>query len=79
MISGLDGGVLMSCQTCSSVNEAEFNAEIMIHFKDRRHLENPGVLTLQQISICLDCGSTRFTVPEKELTLLKEGLRLSAF
>ena len=68
----------MSCRSCSSVNEADFNAEIMIHFEGRRHLQNPGVLTFPQISVCLDCGATRFTVLAKELTLLKEGLGLSA-
>jgi hypothetical protein len=63
----------MSCRLCSSENEAEFTAEIMIHFRDRRHLENPGVLTFPEIAVCLDCGSTRFVIPEAELRLLRDS------
>ena len=66
-------GRVMSCKLCSSTNETEFAAEIMIHFSGRRHLENPGVLTFPRISVCLDCGSTRFTIPETELSLVREG------
>ena len=64
----------MSCHVCSSANEADFNAEIMIHFSDRRHLDNPGVLAFVPMFICLRCGSATFKVAENELTLLKEGL-----
>jgi len=63
----------MSC-TCASANHAELTAEIMIHFQGLMHLQNPGVLTFSTVSICLDCGSTQFTIPETELKLLKEGL-----
>jgi len=63
----------MSC-TCASANHAELTAEIMIHFQGFMHLQNPGVLTFSTVSICLDCGSTQFTIPETELKLLKEGL-----
>ena len=63
----------MSCRLCSSMNEAEFTAEIMIHFSGRKHLENPGVLTFPEMLVCLDCGSTRFRIAETELTLLREG------
>jgi hypothetical protein len=63
----------MSCRLCSSMNEAEFTAEIMIHFSGRKHLENPGVLTFPEMLVCLDCGSTRFRIAETELNLLREG------
>ena len=63
----------MSCRLCSSTNEAEFTAEIMIHFSGRKHLENPGVLTFPEMLVCLDCGSTRFRIAETELNLLREG------
>ena len=63
----------MSCKLCSSTNETEFAAKIMIHFSGRRHLENPGVLTFPKISVCLDCGSARFTIPETELRQVREG------
>jgi hypothetical protein len=63
----------MSCRECSSKNEAKFTSEMMIHFSGRKHLENPGVLTFSEMLVCLDCGSTRFTIAEAELKLLREG------
>jgi len=63
----------MSCELCSSENVAEFSAETMVQFSGRRHLKNPGVLTFSNFFVCLDCGSTRFTIAEAELKLLREG------
>ena len=63
----------MSCRLCPTTNEAEFTAEMMIHFSGRKHLENPGVLAFSEILVCLDCGSTRFKIAETELNLLREG------
>ena len=63
----------MSCRLCSSANEAEFSTEMMIHFSGRKHLKNPGVLTFVEMLVCLDCGSTRFTIAEADLKLLREG------
>jgi len=61
------------CRFCSSVNEAEYNAEIMVHFSGRKYLDNPGVLTFPSMLVCLDCGSTQLTIPETELALLRAG------
>jgi hypothetical protein len=57
----------VSCQLCYSENEAELTAEIMIHFNDRKHLDNFGVLAYPTIVVCLDCGSTGFKIPETEV------------
>ena len=46
---------------------------MMIHFSGRGHLNNPGVLAFSEMLVCLDCGSTRFRIAEKELNLLREG------
>lgn len=67
-------GLRMACGSCGSENETEFTAEIMIHFSGRRHPENPGVFVLSKMSVCLDCGSTRFTISETELRLLRDGI-----
>jgi len=61
------------CSLCSSRNEAEYNAEIMVHFDGRKHLENPGVLTFPRMLVCLECGSARLTIPENDLALLRVG------
>jgi hypothetical protein len=67
----------MACARCSSLYEAEFSGEIMLHFvqsSPARTLDpNPGVLTFSMISVCLDCGASRFNMPTEELWLLRES------
>jgi len=63
----------MSCMLCTSDNQAEFTAEIMIHFSGRRNINNPGILLFPKVSVCLDCGSSEFTIPEDELQKVKAG------
>jgi hypothetical protein len=58
---------------CSSLNEAEFPTEMMIHFSGSNHHNDPGVFTVATVLICLDCGASRFKMPTKELRLLREG------
>jgi hypothetical protein len=43
---------------------------MMFHFSGLKHLSNPGVLVIAKSFVCLDCGSSRFTVPGEELALL---------
>jgi len=33
-------------------------------------LANPGVFVFPKVSVCLDCGSSRFSIAETELALL---------
>jgi hypothetical protein len=56
----------MYCASCQSGNEAEFTAEMMIHFSGVRHIAKPGVLVFPKVLVCLDCGFSRFTTPETE-------------
>ena len=63
----------MSCTLCTSDNQAEFTAESMIHFSGHGNINNPGVLSLSKVSVCLDCGFSEFTIPEAELQKLKAG------
>ena len=68
----------MYCALCKSSNQAEFTAEMMIHFSGLKHLANPGVLMFPKVLVCLDCGSTRFTTPETELRVLGNGIAAAA-
>jgi len=61
----------MSCARCSSLNQAEFTTEMLIHFSGHGHLANPGILAFPKIWICLDCGASRFDTPTEELRLLR--------
>jgi hypothetical protein len=41
-----------------------------IHFSGLRNIDYPGLLVFPHILVCLECGSSRFTIPETELALL---------
>jgi len=67
----------MPCESCRSENEMEFTTEMTIHFSGIKHIANPGVLAFPKVLVCLDCGLSRFTLPEHELGLLRKGLAAS--
>jgi len=60
----------MSCLSCASDHQADFSAEMIVHVGGLKNLNNPGTWIFTKVSICLDCGCARFTVPEIELALL---------
>ena len=60
----------MNCPSCLSSNQQEFTAEMMIHFSGLKNIDNPGVWVFPKISVCLNCGSSRFATPKAELDLL---------
>ena len=68
----------MSCPSCASQNQAEFATEMMLHSSGFAHVCNPNVLAFPMVSVCLDCGALRFTLPESELQLLRNGTSSSA-
>lgn len=68
----------MSCKSCHSENQREFNGEIAIHFPGLKGLDKPIVWVFPKLLVCLDCGFTEFAVPEVELRVLKNGSRSSA-
>jgi len=49
-----------------SGNEAEFTAEMLIHFCGLRNIDKPSVGLFPKLLVCLDCGASQFTVPESE-------------
>ena len=60
----------MSCTFCTSTNQAEFPAEVNIHFPGLRDADKPGVLVFPRLMVCLDCGSSSFMTPALELARL---------
>jgi hypothetical protein len=64
---------LARCKQCSSEKLGHFNGEIAIHFPGLKGLDKPIVWVFTELSVCLDCGFTNFTVPDKELRVLVEG------
>ena len=63
----------MPCLLCTSGNQAQFTAEINIHFRGLKNLDKPSVLVFPKLLVCLDCVFSRFTTPETELALLARG------
>jgi hypothetical protein len=63
----------MACESCGSENQTELGAEINIHFRRLQNLDKPSVLVFPKLLVCLDCGCSRFTLPEAELRLLRDG------
>ena len=60
----------MSCSSCLSRNQAEFPAEINIHFPGSENLTKPTVWVFPKVLVCLDCGASGFTTPKNELARL---------
>jgi hypothetical protein len=46
---------------------------MIIHLSHMQNIDNPGVLAVPRVSVCLDCGFSTFTVPETGLLVLQEG------
>jgi hypothetical protein len=66
----------MSCLLCGSGNQAELTAEMLIHFSGLKNLDKPGVWVFPKLLVCLDCGCSHFTVPEKELASISHTLEI---
>ena len=63
----------MVCPSCRSVKQAEFTAEMVIHYPGLKNINRPGIWLFPELLVCLDCGFCRFTVPETEMASFAEG------
>jgi hypothetical protein len=66
--------VAMACASCSSEKQAEFGAEMNIHFPDLDGLNKAGVWAFPKLTVCFDCGLTLLLLPENELRLREKGV-----
>ena len=66
----------MACKHCASNNERSFSGEVAIHFPKLKDLDKPIVWAFPKLAVCLECGFTEFTVPERELSVLVRGTAL---
>lgn len=60
----------MSCPSCASSRQAEFPAEVNIHFRGIKNLDKPGVLVFPKVLVCMDCGFSQFDIQDGELARL---------
>ena len=61
------------CKLCAPERQDTFTAEIAIHFRGLEGLAKPIVWVFPTIRVCLDCGTTEFSIPPKELQVLADG------
>jgi hypothetical protein len=66
----------LECKGCASHKAKSFKAEVAIHFPGREGLTQPLVWVFPRLEVCPFCGSTHFTAPEEQLSLLRNGLPL---
>jgi len=66
-------GLAMTCNRCHSEKQNVFNGEVAIHFSGLTGLEKPIVWIFPKLVVCLQCGFTEFTVPERELQVLEQA------
>ena len=60
----------MSCPSCASSRQAEFPAEVNIHFRGIKNLDKPGVLVFPKVLVCMACGFSQFDIQDGELARL---------
>src|SRR5256885_12508875 len=65
----------MYCPSCASSRQAEFTAEVNLHFRDFHSLDQPGVLAFPRVLVCLDCGLSRFNTTKSQLANLVSGAK----
>jgi hypothetical protein len=64
---------MMICKQCACDNQSSFTGEVAVHFPGLKGLDKPIVWVFPKLLVCLHCGLTEFTVPEKELSVLVRG------
>lgn len=63
----------MSCRECKSERVNTFTSELAIHFPGLDGLDKPIVWVFPKLQVCLGCGFTEFTVPQRERQVLRTG------
>lgn len=62
----------MNCKRCGSKKQTKFGTQINVHFPGWEGLDKPSdVLSFVKVLVCLDCGLSEFTVPDRERHALK--------
>lgn len=61
------GEVPVLCTRCSSENTRTYTTEMAIHFPGLSGINIPHVFAFPEILVCMDCGTTEFTMPAVKL------------
>jgi len=60
----------MACKACGSESGANFMAEIAIHFRGLKNIDEPHLWILPELWVCFSCGLAEFAVHQDQLRLL---------
>ena len=55
----------MPCNSCGSINQGKYLAEVGIHVPGLRNAGKSPVFVFPELLVCLDCGKTEFTFPKR--------------
>jgi hypothetical protein len=67
----------MTCRLCGSEKLSGFESELALHFPGIKNLDKPTVLLFPKIRICLSCGNSEFSIPDRQLLALNFGTAAS--
>ena len=62
----------MSCKVCNG-RQAQFAAEVCIHFSGIRRLDHPSVFEFPTLLVCMECGFSVFNVSQADLAVLAKS------
>lgn len=61
----------MSCKSCQSASQRNFNGEVALHFPGLDGLTKLMVWVFPKVLVCLDCGFAEFAVPDEQVKTLR--------
>lgn len=60
-----------SCISCGSANLINLGGELALRFPGLQNLNKPSLFVFPEVVVCLDCGASKFEIPQSELQRLK--------
>ena len=60
------------CESCSSPNVVQVNAETCLHFPGLRGLNKDPVFLFAKVAVCLDCGLLQSQLSETDLRRIRQ-------
>ena len=60
-----------SCPSCGSANLSNIGGELALRFRGLQNLDKPTLFVFPEVVACLDCGASRFEIPQQELHRLR--------
>ena len=59
------------CPSCGSANLSNLGGELALRFRGLQNLDKPTLFVFPEVVACLDCGASKFEIPQPELHRLR--------